>query len=1239
MPQESSCNSIFTSPSKNLRGLKALISNNNEASYTEEIINDHELAQRKAEEAASRRYQAAEWLRQMDHGASAALPKEPSQEEFCLALRNGLILCNVLNKVNPGAVLKVVENPIITVQSTEGAAQSAIQYFENMRNFLMAVKDMKLLTFEASDLEKGGSSGKVVDCILCLKGYYEWKLSGGVGVWRYGGTVRITSFPKGYPSSSIGSESADESPDESESSQYEQLLEFLHLSTDVSIEESRTANALAFLFDRFGLGLLQAYLRETNEIENLPLNAMVIDALLSKVVKDFSALLVSQGTQLGVLLKKILKGDIGCLTKTEFIEAISLYLNQRTSVVSSDISRFCICGGKHDSVRLNVNYSAGNDAKIDVQQKQLEGLKYYFEETKQEVKQIQLDWVQELSRLEHHVKGLELASSSYHKILEENRLLYNQVQDLKGTIRVYCRVRPFLSGESNVQSTVDYIGDNGNIMIVNPLKKGKDARRVFSFNKVFGTNVTQEQIYADTQPLIRSVLDGYNVCIFAYGQTGSGKTYTMSGPDLTTEKTWGVNYRALRDLFHISKERRDIIKYEVGVQMIEIYNEQVRDLLVSDGSNRRLDIRNNSQMNGLNVPDASLVRVTCTQDVLDLMRIGQKNRAVGATALNERSSRSHSVMTVHIQGRELVSNSILRGCLHLVDLAGSERVDKSEAVGERLKEAQHINRSLSALGDVISALAQKSAHIPYRNSKLTQVLQDSLGGHAKTLMFVHINPELIALGETISTLKFAERVASIELGAARSNKETGEIRELKEEVSNLKLALERKETELEQLRAGNTRSITEAQKPRVVSPFRMPRYGNMKPETCQRNIDDSRSSESRSCSSGKQRRSKFPSAFMDKEMLPKMPLLAEERSVSSGKPRSPSSPVRRSLSTDRGAVIKTKAKVDTYDNQPIAKHPFPASRVPVNKSLVTTPVITSTDSFPARAPMNKSFVATPMIPSTDNYSRMYVSSREPIKQDNVSDAFFSLQISSKIVHPDHEEEQFKHALNIRQGGNRKSKADTKARTRHHQQLPVRIQKSDSVTTLLHDIDIAGEIRTEVAPRKSDFSEPENEHVLVGSPGHEEEQFKHALNIRQGGIRKSKADTRAKTMHHQQLPVRIQKSDSVTTLLPDIDIAGEIRTEVAPRKSDFSEPENEHGLVGSPGHSALKMKKIRQLFSRNSQNLEPRGIVQPVEPLFTGKLENKLLNGLSRNPKEGSNPTIPELRRSRSTPRGKFFGLP
>ncbi|KAF1894774.1 hypothetical protein Lal_00021068 [Lupinus albus] len=1132
MPQETIQNSFFTSPSK--RGLKGLVYISNEASLnaTEEIINDHELAHRKAEEAASRRYEATEWLHKMDHFASSSLSKDPSEEEFCLSLRNGLILCNILNKVNPGAVLKVVENPALAVQCAEGAAHSAIQYFENMRNFLEAVKDMQLLTFEASDLEKGGSSNKVVDCILCLKGYYEWKLSGGVGVWRYGGTVRITSLPKSSPSSIVGSESADDSFDESESSQFEQLLESLHLSEEFLVEETKTANALAFLFDHFGLTLLQSYLSESDGIEDLPLNAMVIDALLSKVVKDFSSLLDSQGTQLGLFLKKILKGNIGCLSKREFIEAISLYLNQRSSLASNDFSKFCICGGKRDSVRRNVNYSCNHAQVINTQQKQLEGMKYFFEEMKMEVKQIQSEWEKESNRLEHHIKNLEVASSSYYKVLEENRVLYNQVQDLKGAIRVYCRVRPFLPGKTSGESTVDYIGENGDMMIVNPLKQGKDVRRIFSFNKVFETSVTQEQIYADTQPLVRSVLDGFNVCIFAYGQTGSGKTYTMSGPDLTTEESWGVNYRALRDLFHISKQRADAIKYEVFIQMIEIYNEQCTLLFsfLSSLTRYTLDIRNNSQLNGLNVPDAFLVPVTCTQDVLDLMKIGQRNRAVGATALNERSSRSHR------QRRELVSSSILRGCLHLVDLAGSERVDKSEAVGERLKEAQHINRSLSALGDVISALAQKSPHIPYRNSKLTQVLQDSLGGHAKTLMFVHINPEVNAIGETISTLKFAERVASIELGAAKSNKETGEIRELKDEISNLKLALERKETELEQLKTGNAPNTPESQKPRAVSPLHLLKNGtngSLKSEAFQRSMDD-RSFEARSCSSGKHRRTRFPSTFMNKDSFPKMSPLTEEKLVSSGKARSPSPPVRRSISTDRGLAIRSKIKIDTADNQPILKHPFTA-RVPVNKFLVTMP----------------------MAASTDNYSRVHVNSQEPVKQENISEILFNLQkFNSKKVHQETEEEQFKQALSA---------------------------------------------------------------------------------VRQGGIRKSKVDNKAKAKHHQISPFKIHKPDLTPTIMSDMEIAGK-RTLEHPQKSDYSEPENVLKFIDSSSHGALNLKKLRQNFPRNSQNLESRGIMKAGEPLLASKVENKLVNGSGSNLKEGRNTSIPEFRRSRSTPRGKFVGF-
>jgi kinesin family protein C2/C3 len=409
--------------------------------------------------------------------------------------------------------------------------------------------------------------------------------------------------------------------------------------------------------------------------------------------------------------------------------------------------------------------------------------------------------------------------NAYHKLLEENRKLYNQVQDLKGSIRVYCRVKPFLKMQTDQRSTVDHIGENGEIMIVNPQKQGKEGRKMFSFNKIFGPNASQSEVFADTQPLIRSVMDGYNVCIFAYGQTGSGKTYTMSGPDITTEETWGVNYRSLNDLFAISQNRADTTTYDVKVQMIEIYNEQVRDLLMVDGANKRLEIRNSSHVNGLNIPDANLVPVKCAQDVLDLMRVGHRNRAVGSTALNERSSRSHSVLTVHVQGKEIASGSTLRGCLHLVDLAGSERVDKSEAAGERLNEAKHINKSLSALGDVIAALAQKSSHVPYRNSKLTQVLQDALGGQAKTLMFVHMNPEADAFGETMSTLKFAERVATVELGAAHANKEVGQVKDLKEEISKLKLALDDKEREASKLRDIANRVASEKRNARTRSPL------------------------------------------------------------------------------------------------------------------------------------------------------------------------------------------------------------------------------------------------------------------------------------------------------------------------------------------------------------------------------------------------------------------------------------
>ncbi|KAM3287654.1 hypothetical protein P3S67_021084 [Capsicum chacoense] len=301
---------------------------------------------------------------------------------------------------------------------------------------------------------------------------------------------------------------------------------------------------------------------------------------------------------------------------------------------------------------------------------------------------------------------------------------------------------------------------------------------------------------------------------------GTGKTYTMSGPGGESTKEFGINQLALNDLFLLSDERKDIMSYKIHVQMVEIYNEQIRDLLADDPLLTKYPFivifPSCMNGNGLPLPDASVHPVNCARDVIDLMKLGDVNRAIGSTVMNNCSSRSHSVLTIRVHGED-TSGNIIHSCLHLVDLAGSERVDKSEVTGDGLKEAQHINKSLSCLGDVITALAQKNSHIPYRNSKLTLLLQNSLGGLAKTLMFAHVSPEGDSFGETISTLKFSQRVSSVELGAARLNKERVEVLELKAEIETLKKALANKEALAPRTNKPKEASRTPFQKPKATA--------------------------------------------------------------------------------------------------------------------------------------------------------------------------------------------------------------------------------------------------------------------------------------------------------------------------------------------------------------------------------------------------------------------------------------
>ncbi|KAM3234418.1 kinesin-like protein KIN-14I isoform X1 [Capsicum annuum] len=741
------------------------------ASVVEDVLQQHgnrsrnlDLDARRAEEAATRRYDAAAWLRKVVGFVGAKdLPAEPSEEDFRLGLRSGIILCNVLNKMQPGAVSKVVESPVDSALIPDGAALSAYQYFENVRNFLVAAHELGIPSFEASDLEQGGKSSRVVNCVLGLKAYGEWKQTGGTGVWKFGGNVKSTTSAKQFVRKN--SEPFSSSLSRSMSMNEKSANGVCTDAESNKMSSSSLSNLVrAILIDK-----------KPEEVPNL------VESVLNKVVEEFEQRITSQ-----IQLNKATPKDSTVSSGNKFLQkhaSVSAKVDQRNLALVKEENRIVNEELKRTQMMQNTF--------IDQQQRDIKDLKQTLLTTKAGMQFMQMKFHEEMQNIGMHIHGLAHAASGYHRVLEENRKLYNQVQDLKGSIRVYCRVRPFLPGQSSYISNVDHI-DDGSITIGVPSKNGK-GRKTFNFNKVFGPSASQGEVFSDTQQLIRSVLDGYNVCIFAYGQTGSGKTFTMTGPKDLTEQSRGVNYRALGDLFLLAEQRKDTFLYDVSVQMIEIYNEQVRDLLVSDGVHKRLEIRSASQ--GLTVPDASLVRVTSTSDVIDLMNLGQRNRAVSATALNDRSSRSHSCLTVHVQGRDLTSGAILRGCMHLVDLAGSERVDKSEVTGDRLKEAQHINKSLSALGDVISALAQKNGHVPYRNSKLTQLLQDSLGGQAKTLMFVHISPEPDAIGETISTLKFAERVSTVELGAARVNKDATDVKELKEQIASLKAALARKETE------------------------------------------------------------------------------------------------------------------------------------------------------------------------------------------------------------------------------------------------------------------------------------------------------------------------------------------------------------------------------------------------------------------------------------------------------------
>mmetsp|Transcript_5184 Transcript_5184/g.14966 ORF Transcript_5184/g.14966 Transcript_5184/m.14966 type:complete len:1150 (-) Transcript_5184:37-3486(-) len=359
---------------------------------------------------------------------------------------------------------------------------------------------------------------------------------------------------------------------------------------------------------------------------------------------------------------------------------------------------------------------------------------------------------------------------------KERKNLHNKIQELQGNIRVFVRVRPFVSSIDDLRSNVQICSP---INISAPKEKltirdqARNEDIPFSFDRVFGSSYGQEGVFDEVSGLVQSAIDGYNVCIFSYGQTGSGKTHTMLG--YGGGEMRGIIPRAAEQILEQARGLRlQNWKFHVKASFLEIYNEKLRDLLTTDNLTKltiRKDEDGKTFVDGLSCVDVDPYDAKKGMDQLSaVMSVAARARSVTVTKMNETSSRSHSVFMLDILGFNADTGTIVNGSLNLCDLAGSERLHRSKVDymmdAKHLKETQSINKSLSCLGDVFNALAIGSSHVPFRNSRLTYLLQDCFSGDGKALMIVNLSPTMQSSKESLCSLRFAQRVNRIELGRA-----------------------------------------------------------------------------------------------------------------------------------------------------------------------------------------------------------------------------------------------------------------------------------------------------------------------------------------------------------------------------------------------------------------------------------------------------------------------------------------
>lgn len=348
------------------------------------------------------------------------------------------------------------------------------------------------------------------------------------------------------------------------------------------------------------------------------------------------------------------------------------------------------------------------------------------------------------------------------------------------TIKVVARFRP--PNKAEIASGGDQIVDfeTEDTCRIN----SNEAAGAFTFDRVFDTRSRQTDVFDfSIRSTVQDILDGYNGTVFAYGQTGAGKSYTMMGADIYDEEQRGIIPRIVEQMFASILRSPGNIEYTVRVSYMEIYMEKIRDLLVPQNDNLPI---HEEKSRGVYVKGLLEIYVSSVQEVYEVMRRGGTARATAATNMNQESSRSHSIFVITITQKNVETSSAKSGQLFLVDLAGSEKVGKTGASGQTLEEAKKINKSLSALGMVINSLTDgKSTHIPYRDSKLTRILQESLGGNSRTTLIINCSPSSYNDQETLSTLRFGVRAKAIK-NKAKINAELSplELKQLLKKAQN-----------------------------------------------------------------------------------------------------------------------------------------------------------------------------------------------------------------------------------------------------------------------------------------------------------------------------------------------------------------------------------------------------------------------------------------------------------------------